>query len=112
MRELETISEDLMMIDINEDTETILAGYLISLKGQFVEVREAIEAQDKEKLGKLAHKIYGTAESYGLSVVGKIFKDIHYFYDELGSTGLINLIEQLSDYLNRVEDVLKARLQQ
>lgn len=109
MKLLDNISKDYMELNIDDGIKGILGGYIKNLKLQLRDVIIAVETNDNEKLQFLAHKIGGTAGSYGLDIVSKIFKNIDSFRRDYQNDKLIQLLMELDEYLDQVLEEVSSK---
>jgi hypothetical protein len=103
MDQLQLYKEELKMIKIDSTIKPILNNYLVHLKVDIQSAIKSIREKDLENLHLLSHKVYGTAESYGLKGIGDIFKDIASFYSELNDDVLIDVMFELIDYVEKLQ---------
>ena len=109
MNQLQFYQEELKHIKIDSRLEHILGGYLVHLKDDIQSAIKSIREKDLESLHLLSHKVYGTAESFGLKGVGDIFKDIASLYSELDDDVLIGVMYQLNDCIEKLQQELSEK---
>jgi len=92
-----------IVIHPDPDIADLVPEYLAGKKVELKQMQDAYGAGDAETVAKLAHRILGTAASYGFDGLGS-------FAGELEQAALSNegaeierLLTAMTDYLGRVE---------
>jgi HPt (histidine-containing phosphotransfer) domain-containing protein len=60
------------------DFAELQRNYVLQLSVTFEELQEALAADDRELLQRVAHRIMGTSGLYGLPTVGESAKKLHH----------------------------------
>ena len=109
MNQLQFYREELKEMKVGSNLEHLFSGYLARLRIDIKSTIIAIRKKDLDSLNLLSHKVYGTAESYGLKGVGDIFKDIASLYSELEDQVLIDVMYELDGHIEKLESELSNR---
>ena len=83
--------------------EDLVEDYARSIKTDLIILRESIEHTNFDKIENIIHKLKGTAESYGFSVVDSTLNMIKNFLQEIRNEDALILCDKLIQY---VEDFL------
>lgn len=61
-----------ILIQVDEDLEEIMPRYLEIRRKELLELEQAVESEDFEKIRMLGHKLKGTGSAYGLDELSRL----------------------------------------
>lgn len=85
----------------------LVPAFLQSKKDQVIQLRSAADSLDYDAIASIAHKIVGSAASYGFKELGEWAKEIEGFAKIKEQSKVIELIEHMSNYLLSVKVEVK-----
>jgi HPt (histidine-containing phosphotransfer) domain-containing protein len=97
----------------NEKIKVNVPGYAIQLIPKFLENREkdikevedSLKRKDFETIERLGHSMKGTGSIYGFDGISELGKMIELSAKDKNTVEIKNSLEELKDYLNRIEIV-------
>ncbi len=94
-----------VVVHIDAELEDLLPGFLDNRRKDVVRFREALARCDYESIQILGHTLKGGGGGYGLDTITRIGRDIENAALEKKKANIKKYIDELSDYLERVEVV-------
>jgi len=86
-----------------EGLEELVPPYLSSRRQEIPELAKLLAAADFERLSALAHNLKGSGLSFGFSDLTRLGAALENSSREADTAAVQGLLEQLGDYLNRVQ---------
>ena len=90
---------------VDAELADLMPGFLENRRGNVVRLREDLAKGDYESIRILGHTLKGGGGGYGLDAITRIGRDIEDAAQERRREDIRNYINELSDYLDRVEVV-------
>ena len=90
-------------VDVDEDLEDIMPGFLKNREGDIADLTKAIEEKDDETVKSIGHKLSGNAGGYGLDALGEIGQEIENAGVQKDWAKVQSELDNMKDYLNRLE---------
>jgi PAS domain S-box-containing protein len=90
-------------IRVPEGLEELVPPYLASRREEVRELKRLLAAGDFESLSGLAHNLKGSGESYGFSDLTRLGRALESSSKDADGAAVQGLLEQLDDYLSRVQ---------
>ena len=91
------------IVEIDDDLEDIVPGFLENRKNDVVELQAFYEKKDYKEIERIGHKVSGSSGGYGFHLLGKIAKDIELNAAEENEEKVSTLISDFIDYIDKVE---------
>lgn len=90
-------------IEIDEDLEDIVPGFLENRKKDLVELQKFLNNKDLSEIEKIGHKVSGSSGGYGFHDLGLIAKEMEKLAMENTIDGIGELIEKFESYITNVK---------
>lgn len=94
-----------IVIQADPDTQDLIPGYLEKRSKDIASLQEALAAQNYEQIQTLGHRMKGSGTGYGFAGITAIGASIEEAAKLKQAVGIEKGIEDLKDYLERVEVV-------
>ena len=98
-------STDKITLSIDSDLEDLIPGFLENRKKDIVSLKQACEDEDIETLRSIGHSIKGVGGGYGFKGLSELGANIETIAKSGTSSGIAELIDEMENYLSRVEIV-------
>lgn len=98
-----------IIIQADPDTQDLVPGYLEKRQQDIVILKEALSAQNYELIQDLGHRMKGTGEGYGFEGITRFGAAIENGAKSKNNVLIEKGIEDLVDYLERVEVIYDAK---
>lgn len=92
-------------VHIDAELEELIPNYLSNRLKDVSLIREAVETDDMEKARILGHSMKGSGGGYGFDRISQIGSEIEEAAKRGDSSSVLKQLDDLSDYLDRVEVV-------
>ena len=96
---------DKIIVTVDIDLEDLIPGFLENRKKDIDSLKESLANADIEKLGSIGHNLKGVGGGYGFNALSVIGANIETIAKSGESAGIEELINEMDDYLNRLEIV-------
>lgn len=96
-------SDEKIVVKVDEDMEDIIPEYLKNRHKDIQQTEISLKKNDFEKIRIIGHSMKGSGGGYGFDRITEIGAVIEQAAINQDSAGVRQQIEQLLDYLNRVE---------
>jgi HPt (histidine-containing phosphotransfer) domain-containing protein len=90
-------------IEIDEDLEDIVPGFLENRKKDLVQLQGFLEDKDLAEIEKIGHKVSGSSGGYGFHDLGLIAKELEKLAMENTIEGIDELIVKFEKYITNVK---------
>jgi histidine phosphotransfer protein HptB len=100
-----TMSAGPISVSIDKDLEDLIPGFLENRKKDVVLLGEALDAGKIDSLKSIGHSLKGVGGGYGFHELSAIGAEIERIAKAGQTAGIRELIDQMSDYLSRIEIV-------
>jgi PAS domain S-box-containing protein len=97
--------EENVIAHVDAELEDLMPGFLDNRRRDVVRFREALARGDYESIRILGHTLKGGGGGYGLDTITRIGREIENAAQEKKTENIKKYIDELSDYLDRVEVV-------
>lgn len=98
-------SRPLQTVHIDRMLEDLIPGFLENRRNDVIAIREAISLGDMDKIEHLGHTMKGTGGGYGFERITAIGKDIENAAKQKRIDMLLQLTEELENFVNTVDIV-------
>jgi len=88
---------------IDKDFETLVPVFMESQLNLLLDLKGAIENNDKEQIVFYGHRLAGSADNYGFRELGRIGRDIEITGKTMNVSILVKLYEAALTYIKTVE---------
>jgi len=92
-----------IIIEIDEDLEDIVPGYLDSRHKDIESLKKLLEEKDFIEIQSIGHKMKGSGGGYGFDYISECGKSIELFAKENNADKIKQWTLNLSEYLNNTE---------
>jgi HPt (histidine-containing phosphotransfer) domain-containing protein len=96
---------DKIVVTVDIDLEELIPGFLENRRKDIGSLKESLADEDLEKLRSIGHSLKGVGGGYGFNGLSEIGANIETIAKSGESAGIEVLINDMDDYLNRVEIV-------
>jgi HPt (histidine-containing phosphotransfer) domain-containing protein len=90
-------------IEIDEDLEDIVPGFLENRKKDLIELQTFLKDKNLKEIEKIGHKVSGSSGGYGFHELGNIAKEMEKLAMEDQINGLESLISDFEKYITNVK---------
>ena len=97
------MNEEKIVVKVDPDLEDLVPGFLENRKADVDKLREALEKTDFDILTSIGHSIKGVGGGYGFDRMSELGAAIETSAKAGDAENVKEKIEQLDDFLNRVE---------
>jgi HPt (histidine-containing phosphotransfer) domain-containing protein len=97
------MSDEKIIIQVDPDLEELIPGFLENRNSDVEKLRSALDDNDFENLRSIGHSIKGVGGGYGFDLMSELGADIESAAKESNADEIREKINQLDDYLQRVE---------
>ena len=97
------MSQEKIVVKVDPDLEDLVPGFLENRKADVDKLREALEKTDFDILTSIGHSIKGVGGGYGFDRMSELGAAIETSAKAGDAENVKEKIEQLDDFLNRVE---------
>jgi len=97
------MSLEKIIVHVDPDLEGLIPGFLEHRNSDVEKLRSALNDKNFEKICTIAHSIKGVGGGYGFDLMTTIGADIESTANERNTDEILEKINQLDDYLQRVE---------
>ena len=98
-----------IVIQADPDTQDLVPGYLEKRQQDVAVLKDAMNKQNYESIQGLGHRMKGTGEAYGFLGITQAGAEIEGGAKSKNNALIEKGIENLADYLERVEVVYDAK---
>ena len=98
-----------IIIQADPDTQDLVPGYLEKRQQDVAVLKDALKKQNYESIQDLGHRMKGTGEGYGFQGITQAGAEIEDGAKSKNNVLIEKGIENLADYLERVEVVYDAK---
>ncbi len=99
------MSDDKIVVIVDEDLEELIPGFLQNRDNDVQKLRDALAGEDVGTLQSIGHSLKGVGGGYGFDVLSEIGAKIEIAAKESNVGGIEELINEMADYLERIEVV-------
>jgi len=97
------MSDEKIIIQVDPDLEDLIPGFLENRNTDVEKLRSALDDSDFENLRSIGHSIKGVGGGYGFDLMSELGADIESAAKESNADEIREKINQLDNYLQRVE---------
>ena len=97
------MSDGKIVVQVDEDLEELIPGFLDNRKADVDKLRTELEKSDFVNLCSIGHSLKGVGGGYGFELMSQIGAEIEAAAKANDVELIKDKINQLDDYLNRVE---------
>lgn len=97
------MSDEKIIIQVDPDLEDLIPGFLENRNLDVAKLRSALDDNDFVNLQSIGHSIKGVGGGYGFDLMSELGADIESAAKENNANEIREKINQLDDYLQRVE---------
>ena len=97
------MSDNRIVVQVDEDLEDLVPGFLENRQQDLEKLRSAVNENDFENLRSIGHSIKGVGGGYGFNLMSELGAAIEIAAKENNADTVRDKIEQLDDYLKRVD---------
>ena len=97
------MSDEKIIIQVDPDLEELIPGFLENRNLDVEKLRSALDENDFANLQSIGHSIKGVGGGYGFDLMSDLGADIESAAKESNADDIREKINQLADYLQRVE---------
>ncbi len=102
------MSKDKITVNIDPDLEDLIPGFLANRKEDIVKLKSALANEDIDNLRSIGHSLKGVGGGYGFQKITEIGAEIEDCAKERNLQSIGELINNLEDYLGRVEIIFQS----
>ena len=95
--------EKKIFVKVDPELADLIPGFLNNRRKDIEDMKSCLEAENFEQIERLGHSMKGSGAGYGFDGVSEIGKFIEIAGKEKDVDGIKKGIEDLKDYLDRVE---------
>ena len=99
------MSDDKIVVNVDEDLEELIPGFLTNRGTDVDSLREALVAGDVAKIQSTGHSLKGVGGGYGFDKLSEIGADLENAAKQQNLDEIQLLIEAMANYLERIEVV-------
>ena len=97
------MSEEKITVEVDEDLEDLIPGFLENRKADISKLRQAAETADFENLRSIGHSLKGVGGGYGFETMSELGAQIETAAKSQQLDEIKDCIDQLDKYLQHVE---------
>jgi len=97
------MSDEKIIIQVDPDLEELIPGFLENRNLDVEKLRSALDENNFANLQSIGHSIKGVGGGYGFDLMSDLGADIESAAKESNADDIREKINQLADYLQRVE---------
>ena len=97
------MSEDKIIVTVDPDLEDLIPGFLDNRAADREKLAEALAANDLQSIQSIGHNLKGVGGGYGFVKLSELGASIEIAAKEQESDTIAALIDQLAEYLDRIE---------
>lgn len=97
------MSDEKIIVQVDPDLEDLIPGFLENRNSDVEKLRSALDDNDFVNLRSIGHSIKGVGGGYGFDLMSELGADIESAAKESNADDIREKINQLDDYLQRVE---------
>ena len=97
------MSDEKIIIQVDPDLEELIPGFLENRNSDVAKLRTALDENNFANLQSIGHSIKGVGGGYGFDLMSDLGADIESAAKESNADCIREKINQLADYLQRVE---------
>ncbi|MEE9117102.1 MAG: Hpt domain-containing protein [Calditrichia bacterium] len=97
------MSEEKIVVNIDPDLKDLIPGFLENRGKDIENMKSALSANDSDSLKSIGHSIKGVGGGYGFAEITEIGAEIEECARLNDMESITKLIDNLADYLSRVE---------
>ena len=101
--------KSMIVIKVDPDLEDLIPGFLKNRAKDVDDIRSALQARNYEKIRILGHSMKGAGGGYGFDAITLIGRSLESAAKENCPDRVIKAVEELSDFLEKVEVVFEER---
>jgi HPt (histidine-containing phosphotransfer) domain-containing protein len=94
-----------IVVNVDMELEDLIPGFLENRRGDVNRLRSALAEGDFDTIRVLGHSMKGSGGGYGFDAITAIGREIEDAARARDSEAIARCVEQLADYLDRVEVV-------
>ena len=98
---------DKIVVTVDIDLEELIPGFIENRKKDIGSLKDSLANGDVENLRSIGHSLKGVGGGYGFNGLSEIGAKIETIAKSGESTGIEDLINEMDDYLSRVEIVFE-----
>ncbi len=100
-------NEDRIQVEIDPDLEELIPGYLNNRRKDVEAIQQALKSSDFETIQRTGHTMKGSGSGYGFDFISAIGMTLEESAKERASQRIETSVNELVNYLDRVEVVYK-----
>lgn len=93
----------LIPVTTPEDIKELVPDYLNNILGEMEKIKLAIEQNDSNSIGKITHKIRGTAKSYGFESIHKATERLQDSADQGNFEQTLSWALEIINYIQKTQ---------
>ncbi len=97
-----------IIVYIDADLEDLIPEYLENRQKDITDIRQLLETEDIKSIERIGHSMKGSGGGYGFEHIGEIGKDLENACKSYNKNEIINLNNQLEDYLASIKIVFQV----
>jgi HPt (histidine-containing phosphotransfer) domain-containing protein len=97
------MSDEKIIVQVDPDLEELIPGFLENRKADVEKLRIDLDGGDFTNLQSIGHSIKGVGGGYGFDLMSELGASIESLAKEKNAAEIREKINQLDDYLQRVE---------
>jgi HPt (histidine-containing phosphotransfer) domain-containing protein len=101
----ERTGDEKIKVNVPSYAAQLIPKFLQNRENDIKEVEDSLKRKDFEKIERLGHSMKGTGSMYGFDGISELGKTIELSAKEKNPVEIKNSLEELRDYLNRIEIV-------
>ncbi len=101
------MSADRIRVTIDKDLEDLIPGFLNNRRKDVASLNEALAAGRMDTLKSIGHSLKGVGGGYGFHELSTIGAEIEKIVKSGSSAGIQELVDKISNYLDRLEIVFE-----
>ena len=94
-----------IIVRIDSDLEELIPQYLKNRRRDVQSILADLESGDYQAIGVIGHSMRGSGGGYGFEIISRIGEEMELSADSKSAGQIRKSVEELSDYLDRVEVV-------
>ncbi|HOV89994.1 MAG TPA: Hpt domain-containing protein [Syntrophorhabdaceae bacterium] len=99
------MDDDRIIVHIDPDLEDLIPGYIENRYSDIRKIKDALAKGDYETIRILGHSMKGSGGGYGFDAITDIGRSIELSAKEHDDTAIKKLLEDLEDYIKKVQIV-------
>ena len=97
------MSDEKIIIQVDPDLEELIPGFLENRSADIAKLRTSLEEDDFVNLQSIGHSLKGVGGGYGFDLMSELGAAIESAAKEKNADKIREKINQLDDYLQRIE---------